>query len=97
MPLFGEPGIYSNRQLDISISEECGSSDRTLRDIKKQMRTLGLLTSVGLGLWKIDRSHNRAEEGYGEKQKQLGTSDRLPSARIPPATSAKLWQSETDS
>ena len=43
MKPFEEPDIYLNRQLDVAISEECGGCDRTLRDIKKQMRRLGLI------------------------------------------------------
>ena len=80
MKPFIEPDGYSNRQLDIAISEECGGSDRTLRDIKKQMRRHGLIESEGLGLWKIDKSNTRAAAGYGELQTQLGTTERVLSA-----------------
>ena len=54
MKPFIEPDIYSNYQLDVAISEECGGSDRTLRDIKKQMQTIALLASNGLCTWKIN-------------------------------------------
>lgn len=82
MKPFIEPDIYSNHQVDVAIMEECGSSDRTLRDTKKQMRKLGLLASNGLGTWiaNIKKSKNfRAEAEYGE-QIQLGTNDRVPTA-----------------
>ena len=84
MKPFEEPDIYLNRQLDIAIMEECGCSDRTLRDIKKQMRKLGLIASNGLGTWRIDKSHTKSISGYGEKQTELGTPVVVLSA-YPPA------------
>ena len=81
---FIEPDIYSNHQLDVAIGEECGTSDRTLRDIKKQMRKHGLIKSNGLGTWKFKKI-DRSDYGFGsqqeeERQNTLGTIDRVPTA-----------------
>ena len=82
MKPFNETGLYSNHQLDVAISEECGGCDRTLRDIKKQMRKVGLLASEGLGIWRANTEKSkdfRAEAGY-ESQTELGTIDRVATA-----------------
>ena len=91
MKPFIENDVYSNRQLDLAIMEECGSSDRTLRDIKKQLQKIGFVASYGLSLWVVDKSQSRAAFGFGNKdesvQEKLGTINTVPSAYLPPLPS----------
>ena len=96
MAPFTGPDVYSNHQLDIAIGEECGTSDRTLRDTKRQMRKHGLIASESLGLWKISKTEKR-ELGYGSRQEEerqvlLGTDDRVAASRIPPEPSANYFK-----
>ncbi len=68
---FVEPDLYSNHQLKCAIMQECGSSDRTVRDRRKQMVKLGIIESAGLGLWKKGtKSGKRSDFGYGEEEEQ---------------------------
>ena len=77
-------GVYSNHQLHVAIMEECGSSDRTIRDNIRALRKLGLIYSNGLGTWIIDKSLAKQEKyGYGEGNATLGTIDRVPTSRLP--------------
>ena len=104
MAPFTGPDVYSNHQLDVAISEECGGSDRTLRDIKKQLRKLSLLASNGLGTWIIDKEKSAAahDEAFRERQTELGTANRgqielgttdtHPTSRIPPEPSANYFK-----
>lgn len=94
-----EPGLYTNHQLDVAIIEECGYCDRTLRDTKRQMRKVGLLASAGLGLWRanIEKSNDfRAEAGFGN-QTELGTSERVLTAYVPPDSSANVQDIDANS
>lgn len=61
------PGIYSNAQLDRAIMEEIGTHKRTIKDTKEHMKKLGMISSAGLGLWKVNVGEKTAY-GYGSPQ-----------------------------